>query len=212
MIPCSNWLDSELKRSRLSSIPTIVNNGECSIEAYSGCSSLKKELGIENKKVVISVSAYWNDWKGIKYLYELAELMPDDYILLLVGGRVNKSLANMIHVDSIKDSNKLAEYYSIADVFVSTTQADNLPLVLMEAQLCGLPVVGFGHGGTPEEITEKSGIMVGTDNSVEKLFEAIKYVVEKKPFKKEDIIASGNRFKKYESAKRQLFIYERICK
>ena len=210
LIPCSQWLSNELGKSKLSSIKRIINNGETSLEKYNGKSNLKKELGIEDKKVLISVSAYWNDWKGIKYFYQLADKLPDDYVILLVGGGLPKEHQKIIHIPQISDSNKLAEYYSISDVFVSLTQSDNFPLVLMESQICGVPIVGFGHGGTPELITEKSGIMVGKDNDVDKLFAAIKNVIENHPFKKEDIIASGNRFKKYECAKRQLVIYNNL--
>lgn len=212
LIPCSKWLENELKQSRLKNMPSIVNNGETSLEPYKGISNLKNTLGLNNKKILISVSAYWNDWKGIKYLYALANQLPNDYVLLLLGGTLNKEHKRIIHIPSINEQSLLAEYYSIADVFVSTTQSDNLPLVLMEAQICGVPVVGFGHGGTPEEITEKSGIMVGADNDVNKLLSTIIRVVEDKPFKKEDIIASGNRFKKYECAKRQFEIYNHQLK
>lgn len=212
LIPCSNWLNNELGKSKLSSIRRIVNNGETSLSPFVGESNLKKKLGIENKKILISVSAYWNDWKGIKYFYQLADKLPDNYVILLVGGELIKEHKKIIHVASISDSNQLAEYYSISDVFVSCTQSDNFPLVLMESQICGVPVVGFGYGGTPELITNKSGVMVGKDNNVDKLLEAIKEVIEKHPFKKEDIIASGNRFKKYECAKRQLVIYNDLLK
>lgn len=212
LIPCSEWLNNELKKSKLNKIPSIVNNGEASIVPFSGKSNLKKYLGIDKKRVILSVSANWNDWKGIKYLYQLADILPRNYVLLLVGGIINTQNKNIIHIPSVFDSKVLAEYYSIADVFVSTSQSDNLPLVLMEAQICGVPVVGFGHGGTPEEITDKSGIMVGTDNDINKLLSGIVHVIEDKPFKKEDIISSGNRFKKYECAKRQLEIYNNAIK
>jgi len=210
LVPCSKWLEAEITKSRLKNIETIVNNGETSLEPFVGKSNLKEKLGITNKKILISVSAYWNDWKGIKYLYKLADLLPNDYILILVGGSLDEKHNKIIHIPLINDNKLLAEYYSIADVFVSTTQSDNLPLVLMEAQICGLPIVGFGHGGTPEEITEKSGIMVGTDNDVNKLFSTIVHVIDSKEFRKEDIIASGNRFKKNECSKRQLSIYKNV--
>lgn len=210
LIPCSHWLENEIKQSKIKNLPSIVNHGETSLEPFVGESTIKEELGIIGKKVLISVSAYWNEWKGIKYYYQLADILPDNYVLVLVGGILpNYPYKNILHIKHIKDQNKLAEFLSVADVFVSLTQADNLPLVLMEAQICGLPIVGFGHGGTPEEITKKSGIMVGKDNDINKILSALIYVVEKKPFKKEDIIESGNRFKKYESAKRQLEIYKR---
>ena len=213
LIPSSNWIKKELEKSVLKKIPMIVNHGETSLTPYRGKNNLKEELILSDKKIIISVSAYWNEWKGIKYIFEVASMLPPNYVILLVGGILPKyTNKNIIHISEIKNNNELSKYYSIADVFLSTTQADTLPLVLMEAQICGLPVVGFGHGGTPEEITSKSGIMVGTDNNVSKLVKALIYTVENKPFKKKDIIESGNRFKKYECAKRQFDIYKKVCK
>lgn len=209
LLPCSAWLKNELSRSALKTIPFIVNNGETSLKPFSGKSQLREKYNIKDKIVLISVAAYWSDWKGINYLYELSNILPENYVLLLIGENIEIKRSNIINPGLITDSNLLAEHYSISDVFVSVTQSDNLPLVLMEAQICGLPIVGFGHGGTPELITNKSGIMAGTDNNVNILLETIKFVVEKKPFSKEDITASGNRFKKYECAKRQLDIYNK---
>ena len=206
LIPCSKWLENEIKKSKLKKIKTVVNYGETSLEPFTGKTNLKEQLGLINKKILITVSAYWNEWKGEKYLLQLADILPEDYVLIVVGN-YSKTHRQIINAGPIKDQKLLSQYYSISDVFVSVTQSDNLPLVLMEAQICGLPIVGFGHGGTPEEITDKSGIMVGTDNNVFNLLNGIKYVVEKKPFDKNDIIDSGKRFKKNECSKRQFEIY-----
>ncbi len=37
---------------------------------------------------------------------------------------------------------------------------DNFPTTVLEALACGIPVVGFGIGGIPEQVTEDCGIMV----------------------------------------------------
>jgi glycosyltransferase involved in cell wall biosynthesis len=52
----------------------------------------------------------------------------------------------------ITDENELAEIYSLADVFVTTSLEDNLPNMVMEAMVCGTPVVAFNTGGIPEMI------------------------------------------------------------
>lgn len=50
----------------------------------------------------------------------------------------------------VKDQNKLAEYYSLADAFVICSKKENFPTTCLEAQCCGTPVAGFDTGGTAE--------------------------------------------------------------
>lgn len=50
----------------------------------------------------------------------------------------------------VKDQNKLAEYYSLADAFVICSKKENFPTTCLEAQCCGTPVAGFDTGGTTE--------------------------------------------------------------
>lgn len=212
LICVSNWLKQELSLSYLKDFESIVINGETSLTSLGyKDEELKMELGLANKYILLTISAYWNDWKGISYLYKVADLLPKDYILLVVGGYFNtKNYKNIMYIQNISNE-ELNAYYSIADCFVSTTQDDNCPLVLMESQICGTPIVGFGHGGTPEEIIEgKTGYMVGIDNNVNELVDKIIYVCEKRPFKKTDIIKNGMRFAKYEHAKKMFELYNSL--
>jgi glycosyltransferase involved in cell wall biosynthesis len=48
---------------------------------------------------------------------------------------------------TLHDDISLALVYAAADVYVSTSLADNLPLTVMEAMSCGTPVVGVDVGG-----------------------------------------------------------------
>ena len=157
---------------------------------------LKERLRIGAKdRVIISVCAYWCDLKGVSYIYEVAKRLPPSYKMLIVGSNFEtKGYSNIIHVPFLDRVDELPRYLAISDCFVSVTQGDNSPLVLVEAQCCGVPIVGFGHGGTPELITSKSGLMVGTDNNVDRLVKALVDVCENHPFTKEDILASGMRF------------------
>lgn len=210
IVTVSNWLKSEAEKSFLSKYNIIVNYGETSLKPLDKLDlKLKEELGLNNKKIVLTVSAYWNDWKGVKYLYQVAQDLPDNYVLLVVGGNFDiKNFRNIVAIKSVNQT-ELARYYSIADVYLSTSQSEALGLTTCEAQLSGVPVVCFGHTAIKETITEKSGIVVGEDNNVAKMVESILYVVEKKPYFKKDIIDSGKKFAIFEHAKRMLKIYEK---
>lgn len=61
---------------------------------------------------------------------------------------------NIINVGDIKDAERLAEYYSMADVFVLCSKRETFSMTTAEALCCGTPVVGF-LAGAPETIALK---------------------------------------------------------
>lgn len=70
-------------------------------------------------------------------------------------------LPDMRPVGIIKDEALLALYYSAADVFVSSSLADNLPNTIMESIACGTPVVAFDVGGCRDMVREgQTGFLV----------------------------------------------------
>ena len=50
---------------------------------------------------------------------------------------------NIVTILSTKNADMLAEYYSMADVFVLPSLAENYATVSLESMACGTPVVGF---------------------------------------------------------------------
>ena len=60
----------------------------------------------------------------------------------------------------------MAEYYSVADVFVNPTYDDTFPTTNLESQACGTPVVTYKAGGSPETIDENTGISVNRGDFV----------------------------------------------
>jgi glycosyltransferase involved in cell wall biosynthesis len=64
------------------------------------------------------------------------------------------------------DPVKLASYYQAADVYLHAAKADNAPLVIIEAQACGVPVVATAVGGIPELIENgNTGFLVPQGDS-----------------------------------------------
>jgi glycosyltransferase involved in cell wall biosynthesis len=55
-------------------------------------------------------------------------------------------------LNMITSQEEIAEVYSMADVFVTSSIEDNLPNTVMESLACGTPVVAFNTGGIPEMV------------------------------------------------------------
>lgn len=154
----SPWLTNRAKQSFLNkhTIKTIYNGVDTNVFYPRDTTKLKRILKIGNSKVVVSVAPHIMDIeKGGIYIEQLAREMKD-VVFILVGTDEQKMKRNenVIYVPRIFDQNLLAEYYSIADVFVICSLKETFSLTCVEALCCGTPIAGF-KCGAPEEIFDK---------------------------------------------------------
>jgi glycosyltransferase involved in cell wall biosynthesis len=127
-------------------------------------SGLRNKLGISrDKKIVLNVGPFVYPRKGGIYFLNIAKLLEKENIIFIhVGydGKTDKLPANFIPVDYVRDQDKLAEYYSIADLLVCTSLADTMPNVCIEALSCGTPICGFNVDGISFISTPEFGTFV----------------------------------------------------
>lgn len=120
------------------------------------------------KKIVLTVAPYSNPRKGGRYFIELAKRYETNrnYIFIYVGMDVKGINVpdNCIVKGFVRNQEELAEYYSIADVFVCTSLADTMPNVCLDALACGTPLVGFRVTGIPYVADEPIGKFVAPGN------------------------------------------------
>jgi len=139
----------------------------------------REKLGLpKNRKIILSVRrlVYKN---GLDTLIESVPLLTRDHpdLLFLVAGKgPNRKLiedrikelgidANIKLTGFVPDR-LLPVYYDAADYFIlPSASGEGLPLVLLEAMACGLPVIATTVGGTPEIIKHmKNGVLVPPRN------------------------------------------------
>lgn len=159
----SPWL---MQRASMSPIlkgkeHTVVTNGvETGIFYLRETESIKKELGLENKKIIFHATPHFSsdidNLKGGYYILRLAEMLKDrDEIMFVVAGRYDSNIKapkNVILLGNVSDQNKLAQLYSMADVTVITSKRETFSMICAESLCCGTPVAGFKAGG-PETIS-----------------------------------------------------------
>lgn len=164
----SKWLGGLVKESFLKDYDVKVINNGIDLDVFKPTDSdFRKKYGIEDKKIVLGVAFGWGKRKGLDVFVKLANELPSDYQIVLVGTdeETDKQLpSNIISIHRTSNQTELAEIYSASDVFANPTREDTFPTVNMEALACGTPVVTFKTGGSPEIIDEFSGSVIEVDD------------------------------------------------
>lgn len=116
--------------------------------------ALRNELQIPSDNlVVLTVGVYPSERKGCKYFIELARRFEgyDNISFVHVGFLADRSVCpqNYIAIGFVKDQDLLAQYYSLADIFVCTSFAETQPNTCLEALSCGTRICGFDISGIP---------------------------------------------------------------
>lgn len=160
----SHWLADLVKQSYLKDYNTVViNNGIDLAKFQPRASDFRTKYGLENKNVLLGVAFDWTPKKGLNDFRRLAEDLPEEYAIVLVGvsDLVASSLPErIISIVCTQNQKELAEIYSAADIFVNPTLEDNFPTVNLEALACGTPVITYQTGGSPESLTDECGKVV----------------------------------------------------
>lgn len=184
----SKWLAEKVSQSVLKNKPiSVIYNGiDTKIFQPLPKKQCREELGLpQNKKITLIVAkrGQSNPWKGGNYTQKIIEAYnnrPDIYFVDL-GGDENKVVPNIKTISYVNDQETLVKYYSAADMLLYPSIADNCPLVVLEAQACGLPVVAFKTGGIPEIVAHKETGYIAGYKDTQDLINGIKYCLENNP-------------------------------
>ncbi len=210
----SRWLADMVKKSYLKDYQVeIIPNG-INLDVFKPAHQAGKD---NEMHVILGVANIWEERKGLVYFEQLAEKMPEGYVIKLVGvnDRQEKQLrkkfpdGKILPVKRTKNVDELAQLYREADVYVNATMEDNFPTTNLEALACGTPVVTFRTGGSPESLDEKCGIVV-PKGDVDGLLAAIRKVCEEKPFAGEDCRNKALAYGRNERYMQYISLYESV--
>lgn len=150
----SEWLAGLVKQSFLKECDVqVINNGINLNDFKPTTGELLKKIGVKNKKIVLGVSSTWVKSKGLDDFVALADILPEEYQVVLVGltkEQLTSLPNNIIGIARTDSVSELAELYSAAAVFVNPTYEDNYPTTNLESIACGTPVVTYKTGGSTE--------------------------------------------------------------
>ncbi|MCK5156200.1 MAG: glycosyltransferase [Spirochaetales bacterium] len=162
----SVWMQNTARKSFLGSYPIhlIMNGIDLDVFKPVEVEGLRTKHGIpDDVTVLLNVTDGLAPIKGFQYILEMAKLIPEDMVIVVVGlheKQLESLPANVIGIPVTRNREELAQLYSAADVFINPTLADTCPLVVLEALACGLPSAAFASGGVPELVPEACGRVV----------------------------------------------------
>ncbi len=168
MVSVSPWVDQRAKRSPITQgieKKVVLNGLDTDVFSYKESNILREEYGIRpEEKIVLCVTALFDpenneDIKGSPALVRIAQRLRNKNVRIVVVGQCapySCSLPeNMIITGPVFDSEKLAGYYSEADLSVITSKRETFSMIVAESLSCGTPVAGFEAGG-PESIAMRN--------------------------------------------------------
>lgn len=159
LVPVSDWQAAFLKDSFLKdcNVHTIHNGVDIEKFRPMNGNRLRDKHKLKGKFVILGVASPWNTRKGLDDFYRLRTMLSNEYAIVMVGltpKQIEKLPDGIIGIARTESQQELAEYYSMADVFVNLTYLDTFPTTNLEALACGTPVVTYRTGGSPEAICD----------------------------------------------------------
>lgn len=140
---------------------------------------------------IVHVSCFEDQSKNISGMLRVLQRAHQDNIsfdCVMVGEGIDFSemksmrdhlgLNKVVHFTGLLQGEKLAKIIAEADFMLMFSNYENMPVVILEAFACGIPVVATEVGGIPEMVDEKSGILVEAANE-EALFQAIREMTDR---------------------------------
>ncbi len=167
LITPSQWLADLVKQSFLKEYPIEVRYNTIDRNIFKPTpSDFRERYGLVGKKIVLGVASIWDERKGLRDFYKLAQMLDDRYAIVLVGlseKQMKKLPKNILCIKRTNSPRELATIYTAADVFFNPTYEDNYPTVNLEAEACGTRVVTYDTGGCRETIKspESRTVLVG---------------------------------------------------
>lgn len=216
VIGVSDWITGEAKKSLLSTaniMKRIYNWIDLETFKPVPTQTLRKQLKLEGKFIVLGVASGWSDQKGLSSFVELANLISSGMIIILIGkmNHIDNLPQSIIHIKETHDASELADYYSLADVFLNLSLEESFGKVTAEALACGTPVVAVDSTANSELIGEGCGYLLDSTETFI-LMDAIEKVKinTKHSYSKQCVEYARNNFNKYDRLNDHMNLYRQL--
>lgn len=210
----SEWMAGLIKESFFQKYPVeVVNNGiDLSVFSYRHPQEeIYEKYHIDKeRKILLGVANIWDLRKGLNDFLAIAEILPEEYQIVLVGlsdRQIKKIPANIIGIKRTEKVEELVEVYSMAHVFINPSLEESFSLVTVEAMACGTPVIVLDTSAVKELVDEENGIVLNT-HQVEDYLKAVKEL-EAKKISRDHVMQTARQYDVKKMTNRVIQLYER---
>jgi len=117
----------------------------------------------------------------------IADAYPEARLDIVGNGRERQKLEDLARELNLPNvtfhgqlpPTRMGEFYDAADIFLNSSDIDNMPTSLLEAQACGLPIASTEAGGIPYIVKhEETGLLVARNEPRALAAAAMRYLRE----------------------------------
>ena len=126
----------------------------------------RNELGFPADKFIIAFTGSFISRKGVQKTAEAVDTIDDVYAVFIGSGAEEPECRNILFKGRVKNED-VVKYLNAADVFVLPTLAEGCSNAVVEAVVCGLPVISSDRSFNRDILDESCSILVDPENQQE---------------------------------------------
>ena len=159
----------------------------------------RKALGLSGH-IIVNVGELLpnkNQKTAILAMKKVVEQVPDATLLIAGNGPERENLEALVrehglenHVRFLGYTTELQKYMQVCDCEIACSYREGLPLNIMEAMLCGKPVVASNNRGHRELIREGVNGYIVEPDDVDGFSEKVSMLFEKNPIAEDKVVES----------------------
>jgi glycosyltransferase involved in cell wall biosynthesis len=160
------------------------------------------QLPLDKHILIFCCSSLKNRRNDLERLIEALTFLKKenlDFYLILLGAypeEIKRNLSFPVHaVGFVPYEEIMCWYYSASDIFINPSTQTGIPVSVLEAMSCGIPVVGFDYGGIKDVIEHKKNGYLAKTYDIEDFASGIKWILEDEERKKYMSLNSRKRIK-----------------
>lgn len=187
-VAVSDWVHQEIMKSKLSCYQQYTVWNALNADTYMELDEIKdteclKEFNSNDKFKILGVAANWDTRKGIQRFFELANLLGEDYEIILAGNvseQIKKTApTNIIFIGQVIDKRMLAKCYEQADIHISMSLEETFGLTFVEAAYSGTRSIGFDSTAIAQVVNKVKGFVI-KENDVQEVAVKVRKLNQKR--------------------------------